>query len=164
MTTARGEVARAGLIGAATGLRSTWGLAALSWAPDAVRPGIASRLSRPWVRITVLAGAAGEFIADKSSSTPDRLSPAGLVPRLLLGALTGAAVSGHRNSGALPVAGGVAAAAMPDTGCSPRRVRFTSPDISWADPLRHLIWGRSGPWGVCIGVGMRKSRAREGRW
>lgn len=223
VTPVRGEVARAGLIGAATGLRSTWGLAALSWAPDVVRPGIASRLSRPWVRIIVLAGATGEFVADKSPSTPDRLSPSGLVPRLLLGALTGAAVSGHRNSGGLPVAGGVAGVAaslaaaragerrrtvgrhgmrsgggggrhrrgpggglrpghrspasgrrrgalkkggcaMPATGCSPRRVRFTCPDISWTDPLRHLIRGRSGPWGVCIGVGMRKSRAREGRW
>ncbi|RPK34941.1 hypothetical protein EES40_32340 [Streptomyces sp. ADI93-02] len=111
VTPVRGEVARAGLIGAATGLRSTWGLAALSWAPDVVRPGIASRLSRPWVRIIVLAGATGEFMADKSPSTPDRLSPSGLVTRLLLGALTGAAVSGHRNSGGLPVAGGVAGAA-----------------------------------------------------
>lgn len=114
MTAVAGAVARAGLIGAATGLRSSWGLAALAWAPDATPPGVASRLARPWVgwvRWSTLAAAAGEFVADKSPSTPNRLSPAGLAPRLLFGALTGAALSGSRTDTALPAAGAAAGAA-----------------------------------------------------
>ncbi|MFS8200297.1 DUF4126 family protein [Streptomyces sp. CWNU-52B] len=102
------------LIGAATGLRSTWGLAALSWAArDGALTGAAAPLSRPWVRIATLAGAAGEFVADKSPSTANRLSAAGLAPRLLLGALTGATLSDPRTRtrNAPPALGAAAGAA-----------------------------------------------------
>ncbi|MFB7657450.1 MULTISPECIES: hypothetical protein [unclassified Streptomyces] len=103
MTASTGALARVGLIGAATGLRSTWGLAALSWAPHSLS-GTAPHLARPWVRVITLAGAASEFVADKSPSTPSRLSPAGLAPRLLFGALTGAVLSGDRARNGFPVA------------------------------------------------------------
>lgn len=93
-------VACAGLVGAATGLRSTTGPTAVAWMlgrhPD--RP-VASLLTRPSVRAVGLVAAAGEFLADKSSWVPSRLSPSGLAPRLLLGALSGAALSGDREAG-----------------------------------------------------------------
>ncbi|MEU6281366.1 hypothetical protein [Streptomyces sp. NPDC047028] len=86
------------LIGAATGLRSQCGLAAVSWttAPPADVPGGSGcsggagqtpLLARPWVRGATLAAAAGEFVADKSSRVPSRLSAAGLGPRLVMSVL-----------------------------------------------------------------------------
>ncbi|MFD8430399.1 DUF4126 family protein [Streptomyces coelicoflavus] len=92
---------RVGLIGAVSGLRSQWGMAAVSWtagpstAPSAVR----ALLSRPWVRGGTLAAAAGEFVADKSPYIPSRLTAAGLGPRLVLGAAAGAALSQSRRGG-----------------------------------------------------------------
>ncbi|WP_241741116.1 hypothetical protein [Streptomyces sp. L2] len=43
--------------------------------------------ARPWVRGATLAAAAGEFVADKSSRVPSRLSAAGLGPRLVMSVL-----------------------------------------------------------------------------
>lgn len=107
--------ARAVLIGAATGLRSQWGVAAVALTTpcDATVPP-ASALARPWVKAATLAAAAGEFVADKHPDIPDRLSPRGLVPRLVLGALAASALTARRHSGAPPLAaaGGAATAAL----------------------------------------------------
>lgn len=104
------SLAQAGLIGAVSGLRSQWGMAAVSWS---ARPTMApstrqALLTRPWVRGTTLAAATGEFIADKSPRAPSRLAPAGLVPRLVLGALSGTVLS-QRHRAPTPM---IAAAAM----------------------------------------------------
>jgi len=80
---------RAGLIGAATGMRSQWGPAAVAWsggrvaASSSVQPGF---WDRPWVRGATLAAATAEFVADKSSRIPSRLAFTGLAPRLALAA------------------------------------------------------------------------------
>lgn len=102
----------AALIGAVSGLRSQWGTAAVSWttrttgAPSAAQ----ALLAGPWVRGATLAAAAGEFVADKSPRIPSRLSPAGLGPRLVMGALAAAALS-QRRRGAVPPAAAAAAGA-----------------------------------------------------
>ncbi|MDT0429633.1 DUF4126 family protein [Streptomyces salyersiae] len=113
MNPAVGALARAGLIGAVSGLRSQWGIAAVSLsARPGETPSAAQRLlSRPWVRGAVLAAAAGEFVADKAPGTSSRLAPAGLVPRLVLGALSGMALAERRRPAVPPIAAAVAGAA-----------------------------------------------------
>ncbi|WP_019356656.1 hypothetical protein [Streptomyces sp. AA1529] len=103
---------RAGLIGAATGLRSTSGVTVLVCAAPAVLPSgsWAARLARPGVRAVALAGAAAEFVTDKSPRTPDRLSPGGLAPRVALGAVTGGVLANSRTA-KRPTAAGAAAGA-----------------------------------------------------
>ncbi|HEY3981730.1 MAG TPA: hypothetical protein VGM79_31045 [Streptosporangiaceae bacterium] len=88
---------RAALIGAATGSRSVTGLAALALATPAA-PAPAARqpdraLGPSWVKALVTAGALGELVRDKLPRTPDRLSPRGLVGRVLLAALAGQVVA-----------------------------------------------------------------------
>ncbi|WP_326700399.1 DUF4126 family protein [Streptomyces sp. NBC_01754] len=106
-------LARAALIGAVTGLRSQWGIAAVSWT---VRPAAAASsvtqqlLARPWVRGSVLVTAVGEFVADKSPRAPSRLTPGGLVPRVVLGALSGMALA-ERERPMVPPAAAAAAGA-----------------------------------------------------
>jgi len=85
---------RAALLGLATGGRSTSGLTALALSHPATGGALGSR----WTRRLAGAATAGEFVGDKLPRTPSRLHPVGLVPRLVLGALTGAALS-HREGG-----------------------------------------------------------------
>ncbi|MBP0461548.1 hypothetical protein JFN87_29425, partial [Streptomyces bomunensis] len=101
--TARG-VTRAALIGAATGLRSTWGPAALSWTATRhdIPPSATALLVRRPAGVATLAAAVAECAADKSPVIPSRLSASGLVPRLVLGAATGAAFAGRGRTAALP--------------------------------------------------------------
>lgn len=104
MNPAAASLVRAGLIGAVSGLRSQWGMAAVSWS---ARPGAApskgqALLTGPWARASFLATAVGEFVADKSPHVPSRLAPASLGPRLALGALSGTALSRRHRHGAAP--------------------------------------------------------------
>ncbi|WP_433891110.1 DUF4126 family protein [Streptomyces sp. CA-111067] len=84
----------AALVGAASGLRSQTGLAAVALTTPAVH------VSRP---VALLSGhrgsvgaataAVGEIVADKFPGIPSRLSPAGVTSRVLLGALAAAALA-----------------------------------------------------------------------
>ncbi|MEV6793575.1 DUF4126 family protein [Streptomyces sp. NPDC051320] len=130
MTAAAHALARAGLIGAATGLRSQYGLAAVSLtgAHHPAGPGV-SFLTRRWVRVVTVSAAAGEFLADKSPRIPDRLSPAGLGPRLVFASLA-AAVLTVRHRGAEPVLLGTAGGA-----CAAAATAFAG--AKWREPSSH---------------------------
>jgi uncharacterized membrane protein len=107
-----GSLVRAAALGAATGSRSSAGLAALSFTSRPSDGGtIVSRWgSRPG---SVVAGvlASGEVLLDKSPVVPPRTSSSGLLPRVALGATVASAVArreGH--DGTLAGAVGLAAA------------------------------------------------------
>ncbi|HEV2887781.1 MAG TPA: hypothetical protein VGX49_12775 [Jatrophihabitans sp.] len=85
---------RAVLLGLATGGRSTAGLAALAL----TNPSSAGALGNRWTRWLAGTAAAGELVEDKLPQTPSRLRPEGLVPRLALGAASGAILT-HREGG-----------------------------------------------------------------
>ena len=90
-------LARAALIGAATGSRSLTGLAALTLtAPAAAATQPDRTLRSSWVKALVASGARGELGADKLPATPDRLGPRGLAGRVLIAALTGPIVARRR--------------------------------------------------------------------
>jgi uncharacterized membrane protein len=87
-------LARAALIGAATGSRSFTGMAALALTAPASAAAQPDRtLRKSWVKALVAAGALGELGADKLPATPDRLAPRGLTGRVLIAALTGQIVA-----------------------------------------------------------------------
>ncbi|MBQ0826413.1 DUF4126 family protein [Streptomyces tagetis] len=138
MSRAVRALTRAALIGAAGGLRSTWGAAALSWTAGSATgpPGEPPWLARPAVRGLLAAAAAGEFVADKNPATPSRLRPGGLVPRLAFGGLTGVAVALRDDPLASPtdpetplspVAGAVGAGAALAAALAGARWRTTGP-------------------------------------
>jgi uncharacterized membrane protein len=84
----------AALLGAATGLRSQMGLAALlvSSRPEDLPP----RWRPIWVRIGSELSAAGELVTDKLPIAPNRTAPSSVVLRAGMGALTATvAVSGR---------------------------------------------------------------------
>jgi uncharacterized membrane protein len=90
-------LARAALIGAATGSRSLTGMAALTLtapAPAATQPD--RTLRRSGVKALAALGALGELGADKLPATPDRLAPRGLAGRVLIAAVTGQIVARRR--------------------------------------------------------------------
>jgi uncharacterized membrane protein len=89
-----GALLRAAAVGAATGSRSTAGVAALALTSSPASPGpIASRLGgRTGTALSSLA-AVGELVADQLPTTPSRLNAAGLVPRAALGATSAAALA-----------------------------------------------------------------------
>jgi uncharacterized membrane protein len=87
-------LARAALIGAATGSRSLTGMAALTLtAPASAATQPDRTLRNSWVKALVAAGALGELGADKLPATPDRLAPRGLAGRALIAALAGQLVA-----------------------------------------------------------------------
>jgi len=87
-------LARAALIGAATGSRSLTGMAALTLtAPASAATQPDRTLCRSWVKALVALGALGELGADKLPATPDRLAPRGLAGRVLIAAVTGQIVA-----------------------------------------------------------------------
>lgn len=101
-----GLLAAAGL-GAVTGLRSMTGLAVASWELADRPAGDADRFRR-WladdlVSYVLATLAIGELVADKLPGVPDRVDPAPLVGRGLIGALVGAVAGGEDH----PVAGAV---------------------------------------------------------
>jgi uncharacterized membrane protein len=81
------RLARAALIGAANGSRSLIGLGALAVAGSASGP-FRSRA----VRVALVGASAAELVVDKLPTTPSRLRPPGLVPRVLLGGACAAQV------------------------------------------------------------------------
>jgi uncharacterized membrane protein len=119
-------VARAALLGLATGGRTTAPLAALAWAPPRIGPApmpMALRLlgSRNG-RVVASLALAGELTGDKLPQTPSRLEPGGLAGRLVFGATGGLGLAMHRTGrsaqeaastveGVAAVAAGLASAA-----------------------------------------------------
>lgn len=104
---------RAGLLGTATGARSTAGLAGLAVTtarlPDAAQPlaTVSSAKAKQLVGLLVL----GELIADKLPSTPSRLQPPGVVLRVLFGGLSGLLLAQRERAPvAAPSAAGAAGA------------------------------------------------------
>jgi uncharacterized membrane protein len=75
------RLARAALIAAANGSRSLIGLGALALAGAPRGP-----LHRRAVRTPLVVASGAELVIDKLPSTPSRLRPAGLAPRVALGA------------------------------------------------------------------------------
>ncbi len=83
-------LARALLLGAATGARSVTGLAALTLtAPDRSSTQPDATLQRTWVKAAVVTAAVGELVGDKLPQAPSRLEPAGLGVRCAAGAACG---------------------------------------------------------------------------
>lgn len=83
-------LARAALLGLATGGRSTAGLTAL-----ALTSSSAGLLGSRWTRGLAGLATAGELVGDKLPQAPSRLQPVGLAPRLVFGTLAGAILA-HR--------------------------------------------------------------------
>jgi uncharacterized membrane protein len=100
---------RAALAGAATGLRSTVGMAALI---NAGAPGLPRQLTGHAAKAAASLGAAGELVADKLPSAPSRLEPAGLGGRTVLAAATGAVLARGAKDPLLPTVAVAAAAAL----------------------------------------------------
>jgi uncharacterized membrane protein len=97
---------RAAALGAATGLRSTAGLAALIVRGNEGLPAV---LHHPAARPAAAVAAAGELVTDKLPRTPSRLDPPGLAGRVIFAAV--AAVVLARSAGQRPIA--AAAIAVP---------------------------------------------------
>jgi uncharacterized membrane protein len=97
------------LAGAATGLRSTVGVAALI---NRRSSGLPTWLARqPAVAVARLA-VTGELVADKLPSTISRMQPAGLAGRAALAALAGAVIARSADQPLLPAAVVASAAAL----------------------------------------------------
>jgi uncharacterized membrane protein len=89
------------ILGAASGLRSQLGVAAVVARSD---PSLPLMFREPWIRRLLLAAAAGELVVDKLPATPSRLAPQGIVPRLVLGALAASLSAQTRQASWLPAA------------------------------------------------------------
>jgi uncharacterized membrane protein len=87
-------LSRAVLLGLASGGRSTTGLTALALTNRSTAGALGSR----WTRLLAGTATAGELVGDKLPQAPSRLQPAGLLPRLALGAAAGAVLA-HREGG-----------------------------------------------------------------
>ncbi|WNI14361.1 hypothetical protein [Actinacidiphila sp. ITFR-21] len=107
-----------GLIGVVSGLRSQLGVAAVALTTDrhraAARPG--ALLAGRRAGAVAATAAAGELVGDKLPNTPSRLGPAGLLPRIVLGAFAATALAdragrGRRTAIPLPAAAAIGAAA-----------------------------------------------------
>ena len=98
----------AALAGAATGLRSTVGMAALI---NAGVPGLPRQLTGRVAKVAASLGAAGELVADKLPSAPDRLA-AGLGGRTVLAAAAGAVLARGAKDPLLPAVVVAAAVAL----------------------------------------------------
>jgi uncharacterized membrane protein len=99
----------AALAGAATGLRSTAGMAALI---NAGVPGLPRQLTGHAAQVAASLGVAGELVADKLPSAPSRLEPAGLGGRVVLAAAAGAVLARGAKDPLLPAVVVAAAAAL----------------------------------------------------
>lgn len=129
-------LAAAGL-GAATGLRCMMGLATASRELAGESAGEADRL-RQWLgqdtTSIVLSGLAiGELAVDKLPDLPDRIEPAPLAARGVVGALVGAAAGGEDYWIAGAIVGGAAALAAAWVGFSVRK------EAGWATGLPDLV-------------------------
>ena len=126
---------RAGVLGAATGLRSTVALAALVVRRN---DGLPAALRHPAAQVAAAIACAGELVADKLPRTPSRLSPQGLGGRLIFAGLA-AAVLARRGAGSpVPavVIASAAALAAAKIGHDTRRGlnrRFPDPVVALAE-------------------------------
>ncbi|MFJ4923132.1 DUF4126 family protein [Streptomyces sp. NPDC088725] len=131
-------LARVALIGVATGFRSQLGTATVALTTDSGETSCpASLLAGRWAKAITAAAAAGELVADKLPGTPSRLGAAGFVPRLLLGALAGAALAGRRPGDSTPpviaaLTGAVAAAGGTFAGAGWRAAAHSGGRPDWA--------------------------------
>lgn len=96
---------RAAALGAATGSRSSAGVAAVAFTSRRDDPGVAGRPGGGIGRAVTGVMAVGEGLADKMSSTPSRTDPPGLLPRAALGA--GSAAAGAHRDGDDPTLAGL---------------------------------------------------------
>lgn len=80
------------MLGIATGLRSLTPIAVLCWYAYAgqLSADWAHWISRPSVAIVLTIFAIGELVADKTPRVPDRIAPAPLLWRLVIGGFVGA--------------------------------------------------------------------------
>jgi uncharacterized membrane protein len=102
--------ARCVALGLATGARASAPLTALTWTAGRRDP---SWLAHPATKALASAMSAGESIGDQLPSAPSRLEPAGIAPRLVLGAAAGALLARrHRGSPWSGAAIGVVAAGV----------------------------------------------------
>lgn len=101
----------AALLGAATGSRTTAGIAAVALSSRSKDGRTAGRLgSRPGQTVAALA-ALGELVADKLPATPSRLDPPGLPMRMVSGAFAAAVLAQRRGvDSGLPAVVGCATA------------------------------------------------------
>ena len=118
--TTTGRIAGAALLGAACGMRTFSGPAALAWRGAWV-PGPG--------RLALFAAAGGEVVGDKLPMIPPRTSPGPLAGRLVSGALCGA-----RLAGAPGVAAGALAAAAATFGL-PRARAAVAERTGLPDPV-----------------------------
>lgn len=107
----RSIVARALLLGIATGLRSMMPGAVLAWhqpeAPRYARWRSWPVLRSTWGRRVLLLAGAGELVGDKLPTTPSRLEPGPLVGRLAFGGLAGATLGTEGHGKASVIRGAV---------------------------------------------------------
>ena len=93
-------VLSAAALGAASGARSTAGIAALAFTSRPDDDGrIASTLGSRAGRIGAAVSAGGEMVADKLPATPARTGPPGLAARVVLAGIAAAAVAARRGEG-----------------------------------------------------------------
>ncbi|MDQ1360525.1 MAG: hypothetical protein QOJ44_902 [Acidimicrobiaceae bacterium] len=95
-------VARSALVGAASGMRSQLGMAAVVLRTDKNRLPAFLRTPAATRAVTVAAGA--ELLADKSPRVPDRLLPPSLAARFALGGLAGGLLAHAERRPAAPAA------------------------------------------------------------
>ena len=100
-----GTLLRAAALGAASGSRSTAGIAAVSFTSVRDDRGLAGRLGGRGGGVLTGLLACGELVADKLPSTPSRTEPPALLPRAALGATSAAAVA--RRDGEDPTLAGL---------------------------------------------------------
>jgi uncharacterized membrane protein len=86
-------LARAALVGAATGSRSCTGLAALALSAPAGSAQPDRALGVGWVKGLAAVAAVQELVVDKLPRTPSRLSPGGLGARVIIGTAAGIIVA-----------------------------------------------------------------------
>jgi uncharacterized membrane protein len=107
------------LIGVIAGLRSLTAPAVVAWAAHRdwihLRDTPLSFMGSTAAVVVFIVLAVGELIADKLPSAPSRLAPPGLIARIVLGGLSGAALATAGGQGSLPgavlgVIGGVSGA------------------------------------------------------
>lgn len=137
-----GAFVRAAALGGVSGMRALLGptmlaLGARRGAVKTGRRGPWALFARPATGVLFGLAEVGELIMDKLPSTPSRLAPQGLVPRLLLGAIVGATVvhgaRGRALGGALIGAAAAAVTAFVGNRGRAAAARATSvPDPVWA--------------------------------
>ena len=128
-------LARAGVLGAATGLRSTVALAALVVRRN---DGLPAALGHPAAQVAAAIACAGELVADKLPTTPSRLTPRGLSSRLIAASLAAAVLARREARGPVPavVIASAAALAAAKIGHDTRRGldrRFPDPVVALAE-------------------------------